>query len=87
MSAKEMKALREAAGLTQVEMAARMDMGRSSYIDLEADDPDWKKFKRKHQLQLERLSLSLAVEKGDINLALPSVRRDALDLARLVTGG
>lgn len=86
MSAKEMKALREAAGLTQKEMAERIGLGLSAYQDLEADDPHWKKFKARHQLALERASLTLALERGDINLAMPSVRRDALDLAKLITG-
>lgn len=81
-----MKGLRQSAGLTQTEMAALMGLGKSAYVDLEVDDPDWKKFKPRHLLALERVSLKLAVERGDINLALPSVRRDALDLAKLITG-
>ena len=85
MSAQTMKELREAAKLTQAEMAVQMGLGKTAYQDLEADD-DWKKFKQRHFLVLERVSLKLAVERGDINLALPSVRRDALDLARLITG-
>lgn len=85
MSAKEMKALREAAKLNQREMADLIGLGLSAYQDLEADD-GMKKFRHRHQLALERASLRLAVERGDINLALPAVRRDALDLARLITG-
>lgn len=86
MSAKVMKELREAAKLSQTEMAERMGLGKTAYVDLETDDPDWKKFKRRHLLALERASLTLALERRDINLALPSVRRDALDFAALVTG-
>lgn len=86
MSAKEMKGLRKAAKLTQTEMAELMGLSKNPYIELEKDDPDWEKFKPRHQLALERVSLKLAVERGDINLALPSVRRDALDLAKLITG-
>lgn len=86
MSARQMKELREQAKLTQTEMADRMGLGISAYQDLENDDPDWKKFKRRHLLALERASLTLAVERGDINLALPAVRRDAIDLARLISG-
>lgn len=81
-----MKELREHAKLTQTEMAERMGLGISAYQDLENDDPDWKKFKHRHLLALERASLTLAVERGDIALALPAVRRDALDLARLIAG-
>lgn len=86
MSAKEMKKLREAAKLSQTEMGELMGLSKNAYIEIEKDDPDWKKFKLRHQLALERASLKLAVERGDINLALPSVRRDALDLAKLITG-
>jgi len=87
MSEKAMKELRQRAKLTQTEMAAQMGLGLSAYQDLEADDPDWKKFKTRHLLALERASMKLALEHGDLNLALPSVRRDALDLARLINGG
>lgn len=83
MSAKIMKELREAAGLTQEEMAGWMGLGRAGYQDIETGES---KFKPRHLLALERVSEKLAVERGDINLALPSVRRDALDLARLITG-
>ncbi len=81
-----MKEVREAAKLTQTEMATLMGWGLSAYQDLEADDPDWKKFKRRHLLALERASLILAIERQDISLALPSIRRDALELARMITG-
>ncbi|QQQ17531.1 helix-turn-helix transcriptional regulator [Brevundimonas vitis] len=87
MSAKQMKDLRERAKLTQTEMAAIMGLGKTAYADLEADDPDWKKFKPRHLLALERASMKLALERNDINLALPAVRRDALDLARLISAG
>ena len=86
MSVQEMKSLRERARLTQFGMADRMGLGKTAYIDLEQGDDDWKKFKKRHQLMLERASLSLAVEKGDISLALPEVRRDALALAKMITG-
>lgn len=86
MSVREMKELRLAARLSQTEMAERMGLGKTAYVDLEADDPDWKKFKPRHQLALERASMKLALEKGDINLALPSVRRDSIDLAKLILG-
>lgn len=86
MSVQEMKDLRERARLTQAQMAERMGLGKTAYVDLELGDDDWKKFKRRHQLALERASLTLALERRDIDLALPSIRRDALDFARLVSG-
>lgn len=61
-----------------------MGLGLSAYQDLETG---FSKFKERHRLALERVSLRLAVERGDINLALPSVRRDALDLAALIRSG
>ena len=79
----QLKQFREAAKLTQADMAAQIGLGVSAYQDLETG---FSKFKPRHQLAMERVSLRLAVERGDINLALPSVRRDALDLARLITG-
>lgn len=86
MSVQEMKALREQARLTQTQMAERMGLGKTAYVDLELGDDDWKKFKQRHQLALERASLSIAIERGDINLALPAVRRDAIEYVRLVNG-
>lgn len=79
----ELKAIREGLGLTQAEMARAIGQGLSAYQDLESG---FSKFKDRHQMLVERASLRLAVERGDINLALPAVRRDALDLARLITG-
>ena len=87
MSVQEMKALRERARLTQAQMAERMGLGKTAYVDLELGDDDWKKFKERHQMALERASLALAIERDDISLALPSVRNDALKLAELITGG
>lgn len=84
MSVQEMKSLRERAKLTQAQMAERMGLGKTAYVDLELGDDDWKKFKRRHQLQLERASLSLALERADINLALPAIRDEALRLAELI---
>lgn len=86
MSVQEMKALRERAKLTQAQMAERMGLGKTAYVDLELGDDDWKKFKHRHQLALERASLTLALERRDIDLALPSMRREALDFAGLVSG-
>jgi transcriptional regulator with XRE-family HTH domain len=87
MSAEMMKELRLRAGLTQAQMADLMGLGKTAYVDLEADEPEWKKFKERHLLALERASLKLAVERRDISLALPAVRRDALDLAKLIRSG
>lgn len=76
---KTLKDFRDAAKLTQTELAQLMGMGLSSYQDLETG---FSKFKQKHMMVLERVSLRLAVERGDLNLALPAIRRDALDYGR-----
>lgn len=81
----QLRQYRIVADLTQAEMADRMGLGLSAYQDLEAGD-GMKKFRTRHKLAFERASLTLAVERGDINLAVPAVRRDALDLARLIAG-
>lgn len=78
-----LKGFRDVAKLTQTELAGLMGLGISAYQDLESG---FSKFKPKHLMVLERVSLKLAVERGDLNIALPAVRRDALDFARLVTG-
>jgi DNA-binding XRE family transcriptional regulator len=78
-----LKSYREGAKVTQAEMARLLGLGTTAYQDLESG---FSKFKERHQLALERVSLRLAVERNDINQALPAVRRDALDLARLVRG-
>lgn len=83
MSAQELRSIREQAKLSQVDMANLLGLGQSAYQDLEGEHSKWRP---RHQTMLERVSLRLAVERGDINLALPAVRRDALDLARLITG-
>ena len=83
MTVEDLKAFREAAKLTQSGMADLMGLGLSAYQDLESG---LSKLKVRHQLAIERASLRLAVERGDINLAMASVRRDALDLAKLITG-
>ncbi|HTK34529.1 MAG TPA: helix-turn-helix transcriptional regulator [Caulobacteraceae bacterium] len=80
---KTLKDFREAAKLTQSELASLMGLGNSAYQDLESG---FSKFKPRHLMVLERVSLKLAVEREDIALALPSIRRDALDLAGMIRG-
>jgi len=84
MSVDTLETVRKLAGLTQGEMASRIGLGLSAYEDLKNG---LSSFKTRHKLALERASLTLAVEQKNINLAVPSVRRDALDLAKLITDG
>lgn len=79
-----LKVFRDKTGLNQKELARLMGLGLSAYQDLETG---FSKFKDRHMLTLERVSLRLAVEREDLNIAFPSVRRDALDFARLMATG
>ena len=78
-----LKGFRDRTGLSQKELARLMGLGLSAYQDLESG---FSKFKDRHMLALERVSLRLAVEREDLNIAFPSMRRDALDFAKLTTG-
>lgn len=83
MTLDELIALRKAAKLTQAEMATLLDMKLRGYHNIEVGETP---LTNRHVWLAERGLLRLAVERGDINLAPPSVRRDALALARLITG-
>ena len=83
MTVDDLKAFRDRSKLTQRDMADLMGLGLSAYQDIETE---LSKFKPRHQLALERASLRLACERQDINLALPAIRRDALDFATMVRG-
>jgi transcriptional regulator with XRE-family HTH domain len=83
MTAAELLAYREAAGITQTELADRIGLTSRPYQDIEGGRT---KVQRRHVLAFERAALALALERGDINLAPPAIRRDALALARLITG-
>lgn len=79
--AEEMKALRRAAKLTQVEMAEHMGLAITAYQSLELGTS---KFKPRHRLALETCSLKLAVKLKNIYLALPSVVSDAIVLVSMM---
>ena len=83
MNVADLKTFRERAGLKQVEMAELVGMSLRAYQDVETGVSG---FRAVHVAAVERVSLRLAVERKDIGLALPSIRRDALDLAALIRG-
>ena len=83
MTVQDLVTLRKALGLTQTEMAHQLGMAMRSYQDIEAGAS---KLRPVHALAVERAALALAVERGNPMLAPASVRRQALDLARLITG-
>ena len=75
---------RKTLGLTQTEMAGRIGLGLRAYQDIEAGVS---KLRPIHVAAAERVALALAVERGDPMLAPAGVRRQALELARLMTDG
>ena len=83
MTVAELNELRKRLGLTQTEMGAGIGLAMRSYQEIESGST---KLRAGHVLAAERFALSLAVERGDPMLAPASVRRDALELARLITG-
>lgn len=83
MDVAELKAFRDRAGLKQADMAELIGLSLRAYQDIEGRVSG---LRRLHELALERASLGLALKHRDIGLALPSVRKDALDLAGLIRG-
>ena len=75
---------RKALGLTQTEMAERIGLGMRAYQDIETGAS---KLRPIHVAAVERASLALAIERGNPMLAPAAVRRQALELARLITEG
>lgn len=83
MTPAELVALRKSLDLTQAEMAGRVGLGLRAYQDIEAGVS---KLRPIHAHAAERAALTLAVERANPMLAPAAVRREALDLARLITG-
>ena len=79
-----LQGLRKHLGLNQDQAAEILGLTKRGLQDIErgkgAD-------RAAYRLALERHALRLAVETGRIELAPPSVRRDALALAKLITEG
>ena len=83
MTVQDLVALRKTLGLTQTGMAHGIGLSLRAYQDIEAGIS---KLRLLHWLAAERIALAVAHERGDPMLAPASVRRQALDLARLITG-
>jgi transcriptional regulator with XRE-family HTH domain len=73
-------ALRKELGLTQQEMAARLDMALRSYQAIEAGESEYRSI---HRLAAERVALMVAADKKAPALAPTSVRDDAIELVRV----
>ena len=83
MTAAELVALRRGLVLTQTEMAERMGLSMRAYQVAEAEEDE---IKARHVAAAERVALSVAVQRGNPMLAPAGIRREALELARLITG-
>lgn len=79
----DLVALRRNLGLTQTRMAEAIGLAMRSYQDIESGGA---KLRPIHVAAAERAALALAVERCDPMLAPANVRRQALTLARLITG-
>jgi transcriptional regulator with XRE-family HTH domain len=75
---------RKACRLTQDEMAGHMGISKSAYADLEKGRTPIRGI---HIAAADRVSLSIAVDTNNPMAATPLVRKEAIELARLLTGG
>ena len=83
MTLQDLTDLRKRLGLTQTGMAGHMGLSLSAYQEIEGGTS---KLRPVHVHAVERAALALAVERREPMLAPASIRRQALDLARMITG-
>jgi transcriptional regulator with XRE-family HTH domain len=83
MTAEEMTALRKSLGLTQAEMGERIGLALRSVQEIESGKTP---LRLSHALAAERIALGLAVERKEPMLAPAAIRREALELVRMITG-
>jgi transcriptional regulator with XRE-family HTH domain len=82
----DLTSLRKDLGLTQQQMADKLDMALRAYQSIEAGESEYRFI---HRLAAERVALAIAADKNEPMLAPQSVRDDAIELVRvgLITGG
>jgi transcriptional regulator with XRE-family HTH domain len=83
MDAAELIALRKRLGLTQTELGRHLGVALRTVQEWELGSS---RIRTVHVAAVERVALEIAVERGEPMLAPPGVRRQALELARLITG-
>jgi transcriptional regulator with XRE-family HTH domain len=81
---KYLRDLRELLGLSQMEMAREIDVSMRAYQALEGGES---KVGIRHIRAFNDVAFERAVVTGNPMLAPASVRKRALDLVRLITGG
>lgn len=83
MTPEEFTATRKAIGLTQIELAARLGVTSRAVQDLEAGAS---RLKALHVAALERIALTVALERENPMLAPLTIRREAAQITRLLVG-
>ena len=73
--------LRKRLGLTQTEMADRLDMSIRDYQAIESGESPYRYI---HRLAAERVALQLAVGERDPSLLPDAIRDDVMELAELI---
>jgi transcriptional regulator with XRE-family HTH domain len=82
MTPLELTARRKALGLNQSELAKLLGLSLRGYQKLEGGESA---VKHVYELAMDRVALICAASTGNITLAPPPVRHDALKLAQLIT--
>lgn len=83
MSPEQFTAARKAMGLTQTELAERFGVTSRAIQDLEAGVS---RMKALHVAALERIALTVALERNNPMLAPLIIRREAAQITRLLVG-
>jgi transcriptional regulator with XRE-family HTH domain len=78
-----LRRLRKALGLPQPDMAHRMGLSLRPYQQLESS-PD--KVRRRHIRLAKSVAMDVAIERQNPQLAPRTVRKNAIDLTRLIIG-
>lgn len=82
MTPDDLRALRDAWDLTQKDMAEKIGLSLRQYQSLEGGEFA---IRRLHELAIERVSITIALERGDPILATTRARNACLTLWRLET--
>jgi len=75
--------IRKALGFTQDEMSGWIGLSKRAYSDLETGKTPVRGI---HVHAAERVALAVAVQSNDPMMAPASVRKEAIELARMITG-
>ncbi|WP_112309729.1 helix-turn-helix domain-containing protein [Pseudogemmobacter bohemicus] len=83
MTREEFIEARKAMNMTQTDVADQMGMSLRQIQSIEKGEAE---LRRVHILAMERISLAYAAASGEWQIALPPVRRDAMDVVALFRG-